>query len=374
MSKVQYYDMSRLLATGARWLICYGERSNGKTFQSLLYALKTYLKSGAKVGIIRRYREDFKGKRGGAYWDNLCYDGEGKNHVKELTKGKFDTITYYAGKWYLAYYDDENNKYVTEPEPFAYAFSLTEMEHEKGNTYPIGTLIFDEFMSRTGYLADEFISFMNTVSTCVRSRAEINGQMIRIIMCANTVSKYCPYWEEFGIEQKIRTMKKGDLAIINFGDSGLKMAVEYCDSPNNNKPSDVFFAFDNPKLKMITGGEWEIDIYPHLTTKFDRKDIKFSYFIIFKEYILQADIVIMSNKAFTFIHKKTTPIKDEDKDIIFKCDAYENINYLGRLTKPTTKAGRKILSFFVNNKVFYSTNEVGEIMDQYMIWSEGISK
>ena len=133
---MKYYDITKLMNTGAKYMICFGERSNGKTFQALLYGLKEYVKHGSRVAIIRRFREDFKGKRGGAYWDNLVYDGNGHNHIKELTNGKYDTVSYYSGRWYLAYFDEDQQKLITHPEPFAYAFALTEMEHEKGNSYP----------------------------------------------------------------------------------------------------------------------------------------------------------------------------------------------------------------------------------------------
>lgn len=366
--KTQYYDISKLLKTNARYLVCFGERSNGKTFQALLYAFKQYIQYGNRIGIIRRFREDFKGKRGGAYFDNLMYDGNGFNHVKQLTKGKYDKITYYAGRWFLAYFDEEHDKYVTEDEPFAYAFALTEMEHEKGNTYQIGTIIFDEFMTRANYLPDEFVAFMNTVSTIVRSRTELNKQMIRVIMCANTVSQYCPYFDEMGLKH-VRQMKKGDIDIYNYGESGLKVAVEYCDSPNKEgKASDVFFAFDNPKLKMITSGDWELDIYPHLREKHTDNDIKFSYFILFDTHTIQADIVYTDKMLYTFMHPKTTDIKYPDQDIIFTTEANQHVNYMGNLLRPSNNVGRKILYFFRDNKVFYSSNEIGEIVSHYLQW------
>ena len=243
------------------------------------------------------------------------------------------------------------------------------MEHEKGNSYPlIDIIFFDEFMTRGTYLPDEFILFMNTVSTIVRSRDNV-----QIIMAANTVSQYCPYFEEMGLSH-VRQMKKGAIDVYNYGDSNLKVAIEYCDSPNTFKPSDVYFAFDNPKLKMITGGAWELDIYPHLQNKFTEKEIVFMYFVVFKEHILQCEIVVRDNEAFTYIHKKTTPVKHENQDIIFTTEADQRSNYFGRLTKPVTKAGKKILYFFVNNKVFYQSNEVGEIMQHYLNWANGLQK
>ena len=364
---MKYYSMKKLLNTGARYLIAFGERSNGKTYQAQEYAIQKFIRSGEQTAVLRREKEDFKAKRAAQYWDNLVFNGEGVNRIKELTKGKYSTITYYSGRWYLAYFDEELNKYINAPDPFAYAFALSDMEHEKGNSYgKITTVIFDEFMTRKGYLTDEFILFMNTLSTIIRQRDNV-----RIIMCANTISKFCPYFDEMGLTH-VRQMKRGCIEIYNYGDTGLKVAVEYCDSPNTFKPSDVYFAFNNPKLKMITGkGEniWELDIYPHIQESINPKDIKFSYFIIFQEYTLQADIVINDHQAFTFIHKKTTPIKNELTDIIFTTEASTKNNYLGRLTKPTNKAGKKILYFFAANKVFYASNEVGEIMNNYLQWS-----
>ena len=169
-------------------------------------------------------------------------------------------------------------------------------------------------------------------------------------------------------------MKQGDIDVYKYGESGLTVAVEYADSPNVGKASDVYFAFDNPKLQMITGGAWELDIYPHLQTKYKDSEVQFRYFVIFKEHILQCNIVARDNEMFTFIHKKTTELKDQDKDIIFTTEADQRNNYMGRLTKPTNKLGKKLLWFFVVNKVFYASNEVGEIMNNYLNWSNNLQK
>ena len=57
-----FYNISKLLKTKARYFIVFGERSNGKTFQILLHGLKKYLKSGGQIAVLRRWKEDFKGK------------------------------------------------------------------------------------------------------------------------------------------------------------------------------------------------------------------------------------------------------------------------------------------------------------------------
>ena len=362
---MKYYSLDNILKKHARYNMVFGERSNGKTYSVLDYAVKNYFKTGQQIAVLRRWREDFKGKRGAAYFDNLVYNGEQQNKIKEYSNGKYDHTVYISGRWYMAYYDEELEKNITAPDPFAFSFALTEMEHEKGNSYPlVTTILFDEFMSRGMYLPDEFVLFMNTLSTIIRHRDNV-----KIFMCANTVDMIgCPYFKEMGLKH-VKDMKKGDIDVYEYGNSGLKVAVEYSDSPNKEgKPSDVYFAFDNAKLKMITSGEFELDFYAHITGHIDQKDIIFSYFIMFDDALLQADVIQRENETFTFIHPKTTPIKYEDKDIIFTTEANTQCNYYGKLTKPINKAIRKLFWYFVANKVFYSDNETGEIVAHYLYW------
>lgn len=374
MVELKYYDLSKILTIGrdCKYFMCFGERSNGKTYQVLLHGLRDFITSGYQnqTAIIRRWHEDLVGKRAATMWDNLVNNEKGVNTVKQLTNGKYDNIIYRGGMWYLAKWDAEHEKFINNPTPLGFAFTLSDSEHDKSASFgKVQTILFDEFIPKNSrYTDNEFVTFMNTCSTIIRGR-----DTVKIFMCANTVSKYSLYFEEMGITN-VRKMKKGDIDIYKYGDSGLKVAVEYCDSPNINKPSDVYFAFDNPALKMITTGEWQLDIYPHLINKFEPKDIKFSYFILYKENILQADIVIKDNEAFTFIHRKTTPVKHENQDIIFTTEPDQRNNYFGRLTKPVTKAGKKIYYFFATNKVFYSTNEIGDIMSHYLAWSNGLVK
>lgn len=374
MVELKYYDLSRILSVGegCQYFMCFGERSNGKTYQVLLHGLKDFINSGYQnqTAVIRRWHDDLVGKRAATVWDNLINNEKGENTVRKLTNGKYDNIIYRSGCWYLAKWDKENEKFISYPNPLAFGFTLSDSEHDKSSSYgKVQTILFDEFMPKNNNYSDnEFISFMNVCSTIIRGR-----DTVKIFMCANTLSKYCLYFDEMGLTN-ITKMKKGDIDIYKYGESGLKVAVEYCDSPNTKKPSDVYFAFDNPALKMITTGEWQLDIYPHLISKFDKKDVKFSYFIVFKENILQADIVIRQNEAFTFIHRKTTPLKAEDKDIIFTTECDQRNNYFGRLTKPVTKAGKRIYFFFANNKVFYASNDIGDIMSHYLAWSNGLVK
>lgn len=357
-TKMKFYDLKHILEKGCQYNIIIGERSNGKTYATLEYAIRRWWDKGEQSAYIRRWKEDYRGKRG----QQVFSGHENSGIISEITDGTYDRVKYYSGKWYLAYHDEELDKLVTQEEPFCYAFALSDMEHDKSTSYPnITTIIFDEFLTRQYYLPDEFVVFMNTLSTIIRHRDNV-----KIFMLGNTVNKYCPYFKEMGLRH-VPEMEIGKIDIYTYGDSKLKVAVERCKSPNKEgKKSDMYFAFDNPSLSMITGGAWEIAIYPHCPRKYTPRDIIFTFFINFNDELLQCEIVQLEDCCFLFIHRKTTPIQDEDNDIIFS-ELYDpRPNHFRNIRKGSSDIERKIGQFFRSDKVFYQDNEVGEVVRNYL--------
>lgn len=356
--KNKYYDRNPIMSKNCTYNLIIGKRSNGKTYSLFQLGLEQYVTTGAQMALVRRWREDFVGKRGTVMFDALVNNKE----VEKLTKGEWTGVSYYASKWYLSRMED--GKVIKDEKPFCFAFSLSEMEHDKSTSYPgIKLICFDEFISRMGYLTDEFVLFCNVVSTIIRDRTDV-----KIFMLGNTVNKYCPYFNEMGLNH-IRQMKPGDIDIYTYGDSQLRVAVEYCsDGEKQKKNNDYYFAFDNPKLKMITSGAWEIDVYPHLPIKYKPKDIVFTYFIEFNSDLLQCEVIQTEDTVFTYIHKKTTPLQDPDHDIIYSTKNMPGRNYRKNLLKPVDPIDKRITNFFYAYKVFYQDNEIGEIVRNYILW------
>lgn len=355
--KQKFYSLKNILSRNARYNMIFGERSNGKTYSVLKYALDRFWENHEQLAVIRRWKDDFTGKRGATMFDALVDN----NEIKKITKGEWTGVYYYGSRWFLCRYEDD--KRIIDAEPFAFGFAITSMEHDKSTSYPkVCTILFDEFLTRKMYLPDEFVLFMNVISTIVRHRTNV-----KIFMLGNTVNKYCPYFKEMGLTH-VKDMKPGDIELYKYGNSDLTVAVEYTMPNSKGKKSDPYFAFDNPKLSMITGGAWEIDIYPHCPIKYKPKDIVFTYFIDFDNELLQCEIVSCENRIFTFIHRKTTPLKDEDNDLIYSQEFDSRPNWKRKITKPTSPLERKIASLFVKDKIFYSDNEVGEIVRNYLQW------
>lgn len=364
LRKPKYYDISHLIKDypDAYYYMAFGERSNGKTYSALNYALERYFKHGEQFAYIRRFGEDVKRKN----LQTLLAAHVENGRIAELSGGTFSLVNYTGGKFIAYSYDETNGKMVNDKQPMGYAFDLNAMEHHKSTSYPkVTTIIFDEFLSRQGYLTNEFVLFMNTLSTIIRDRMDVN-----IFMIGNTVNKYCPYFTEMGLNH-VKDQKPGTTDVYTYADTGLSVVVEYCDptAKRGGKNSDVYFAFDNPQLKMITSGSWEIAIYPHLTKRYRPKDIMFNFFVVFDESILHCEIVVTDTDYYMFVHPKTTPIKDEDEDIVYTNQPNEKWNYRVGIRNQKDQLSLTIGKLISENRVFYSDNETGEVLRNYLMWA-----
>lgn len=223
-------------------------------------------------------------------------------------------------------------------------------------------MIFDEFLTNRLYLVDEFVLFMNTVSTIVRRREDV-----KIYMLGNTVNKYCPYFGEMGLD-KIQDMEQGTIDVYRYGDSDLKVAVEYCKSVDDKKdrPSNKYFAFNNPKLEMITGGAWELAIYPHLPYKYKPRDIMAIFYIEFSENVYQGDVVYINETLFIYIHLKTDKIVNPDNHTIYSLEYTPQMNYNRNIYRPVNKTQTRIVELFKRDKVFYQDNNVGDAINNFL--------
>ena len=354
----KYYSLDNILSKNADYNIIFGERSNGKTYAALKYGIERYIKTGEQMAYIRRWREDLRGKRA----ENLFANHVANGLIEELTDGKFNEVFYLSNKWFLSYYDKDKNKRYPDSTPFCFGFCLSEQEHEKSSSYPnVTTIVFDEFLTRRIYLPDEFMLYMNLLSTIIRQRDNV-----KVFMLGNTVNKFCPYFQEMGLKN-VGVMEQGTIDIYRFGEHGATVAVEYCDTIVKQKASNKYFCFDNQNLQMITGGKWELAVYPHLPCKYKPKDVLFVFYIKFNDAILQGNIIQVGDENFCYIHQKTTPIKDENNSLIYSLEMNGKPNYKRKLISNASYVESQVSRYFATDKVFFQNNEIGEIVRNYLL-------
>lgn len=359
--KLNYYSLNDILKIGAQYNRILGQRSNGKTYAVLKYMLQQYADTGKAGAYIRRFDEEITPTTLDRLFQPLIANDEIEKIFKN--KGDWTGIKYYRRKFYLTKLDDKEKVIVCET-PIRYTFALNLEQEYKGTRYPdITTIFFDEFITRKYYLTDEFILFENIISTIKGTR-----QDVKIFRCANTINKYCIYFKEMGLRHA-PDIEEGKIEVYSYGESTLKVAVQRAENVrkiHSKKDIDPFFAFDNPKLKMITSGEWELDLYPHAPFHWLPKEIQFTYFIIFDEKTYQCEIIHHEKEWITYIHEKTTPIK-KFNDIVFQNITDTNPYHFPNILRPVNPTCKAIAWFYATKKVFYQDNEVGDAINNYLV-------
>jgi len=368
MSK--YYDIHPLLKLGdedpnIKYFISFGERSAGKSYSTAKYIIENYVNTGKTSGIARRWEDDWNSNVANTYFDGLISNGE----IKKITKGKFDGVWYWAHKWWLTKYDNEKEKMVKDDKPFAIAFSISTWEKSKASQYPdMNLLVLEEFISSRYIGSDntEFQMFLNLVSTLARERDDF-----RVILLGNTIARFGnPYFICMNLEKRVLKMNPGDIVVFSNDYNKLKIAVEYTAPPEEGKKSDILFDFiDSAAARQITSGEWQIEAhFPSLPlgTRIRPKDIVYKYFLIYRDNILQADVILQDNKYYTYYHKKTTELQENPTDLIFDLDYHLEPNYRRDILRPIDNIGVKVAEFFKKDMVFVQDVEIGEILYSYI--------
>ncbi len=353
-------DLTQIKKEDAPYNILMSGRSDGKSFAVLEEILNNKLKYDQEGAIIRRWDTDFKRGRAAKMWTNLVHEGK-------LEGTEWDSIQFKSGAWYLAKFDKKTRTFVYDKDPLCHAMAMSDIEHSKSTSYPkVTTVLFDEFIPMGSYYPNEFVTFMNILSTIIRKYR----RDVKIYMCANTITNDSIYFKEMGLK-RVDKLEPGTIQVYKYGDSDMKVALEIMPPvPNTDETnSSYYFAFDNPQLAMIRGEGFQLAMYPHLPTwcNIRPKDIRKIFFIWYNDEIIQGELCYLdSNIRFLYFHKKTTPIQDEDTDIIYSDDPDPRRNWRINIFNPTDKLGKAINEFFKRDKVFYQDNEVGENVNNYL--------
>lgn len=351
-----WYRLTAIDKTKARYRMIFGQKSNGKTFAILEKCLREYIEKGRQSFYIRRYAEDLRTKLIGTLFK--------KGNLQDmLKKTEWDFVDYFNGGFYLAKLD-EKGRTIREPEPFMFTAALNNATHVSGTRFPsenIYYIFFDEFLTRGYYLVNEWNVFTHMISDIVRQY-----DIATIYMVGNTVSWDCPYFREMNIF-KAETMQIGEVRVYDHG-QGTTIAVEYADGSGLHLDSKVYFAgFDNPALRMITKGEWEIPSYPHLPEEYYKHINHGNVFIRYGNKIVHGDLFEYKKTFAIYFHDKSSPITLGKNDIVLGEDVLEFLPQCEyNLMNPTTKYGKMILQAFNEGRVFYQDNFIGEYVNNYL--------
>lgn len=333
-----------------------GQRSNGKTYAWADDLLDRRITDGTTTGAyIRRNDIDITPKNLSELF---------KVHNIEEKSGGIWNDTDYRNRAFTLVRRNLQTGEIEERDtsPFCYTAALSNWESRKGVDHgAIQTICFDEFMTRDLYLRDEFVKFMNVLSSFIRDR---DGT--EIFMLANTVNKYCPYFKEMGLTH-VEEMLPGTIQTYQLGEGDTTVAVEMCGESVNTRKVKKYFAFDNPHLNMITTGAWEISLYPHCPIETSKYDIVKRFYVFFNNKMIAGDII--KNDKYLFIlwhpHYNNYVIKEDDIAYLEQNDGL--MTHCKYISDCPTEAHKLIKNLITTEREFYSDNETGEIIRNWKL-------
>lgn len=346
LDKKGFYTCSDILKEKALYNIIIGERAPGKSYavkrECITYAWKS---QEPTIGLLRRYEEDIKNDAVTEYFaDNNTTLGN-SGDIFKITGGEYEMIVSFRSDLYFANRDPETG-IIVRGLCCGKVFALNSDERYKSRQFPyMHDLIFEEFVTRKLYLRSECSRLQNFVSTVFRKREG------RVWMIANTISRVCPYFYEWGLS-KIPYMEPGQIDTYTI-DATL-IAVEF--APSAPKKSRMFFG---KSAKAIQGAQWETESYPVLPEDYQYYDVIYEMYLrsSFFDHVFQIQLLV--NDAGDCVVYIQPVFKTVLKELPVLSDEFSVNRNVNRYLRKEHRAERTIAALFNEGKVCFSSNLCG---------------
>ena len=357
--KIVHYNIDELRKENADINILYGERSNGKSYQlKHKLAVVKYILTGTRFILMRRWKDEISLTSIEQYFKDV--------DVEKLTDGKYNTIIMWTKKLYFARYEvDKNGQFKTvKGDHIGYVVALSTEQHYAGASYlDVEDIIFEEFMSRDSYLANEPNKLMNFYCTVDRKRGTT-----RLWLVGNTISRVCPYIYDWGLHEIIAKQKQGTIVTKTINateDDEIKLAIEYCASTGVSSHTIG-------NTKMLSDGSWQTYPQPHLEKSYNNYKVLYKFIFQFQgfkfisEYLMDKD---EHDKTCWFI--KPYNGKINNKTLVIS-DTIKVSKYWQRDIYSISLKNEKLqnlLNTFKENNIFYSDDLCGTDFKQVIDFS-----
>lgn len=351
--KITHYNLDNIEKEDADFNLIWGEKGNGKSYQvKHKRAVLKYLKTGRRFIYLRRWKEEITTDKVEQYFADV--------DVNKLTNGVYNCITVYRKQLFLSFYEFDSGK-TKRGEKIGYVMALSTEQNYSGCSYlDVDDIIFEEFMSRNEYIHDEANKLMFLYSTVDRKQ-----HRVKVWLCGNTVSRVCPYIQDWDLHKTISEQKQGTIVTKMIStdsfdkDTGqeiyVKLAIEYCASTGTSS-----FVFGKAK-DMINKGGWQTEPQPLLPKSYKDYTVMFRFIFMYKSFKFCCEL-LSDKKTFDqcwFIY----PYKGEidNKTIVFS-DIIKISKYWQRDIYNTNFKNQNLNNLFKTfreSNIFYSSDLCG---------------
>lgn len=298
------------------------------------------------------------------------------DYIPRLWDNEYNTIVFkpMTKKWYLAFVEDGVVKKQCES-PVCVLHSLENYIDIK-STYnnPVGDyIILDEIFDSARSSFNQMVELQNEISTIGRERPEC-----RVMMLGNNTSMYSFWYEEFCIEEEIKTLQYGGW-FEKKTELGTTLYCELLEISEKKKEEQRqkkirFAGFNTPKMAAFNGlATWQGSAHQHLPTKEllnSKHLITKRFYIHHRNRYAQIEYYYEPEEfgEFCFVHYSNKPLFHDNIILsINPKNKWEIFGY-GKFceNKHIQDVIFKILGMRTEGKWYYATNSVGDLIDDYV--------
>lgn len=341
-----HYNLDKLDNENCLFNLIYGAKSKGKSYQlKHKKAVEYYLKTGKRFILLRRWKDEVTTSKVEGYFSDV--------DIEKLTDGRYNTIIAWRGAIYFGFFDVENFKKV-KGEKIGYYIALSQEQNYSSVSFlDVDNIIFEEFMSRTLYIAKEPDKLMMFYDTVDRKRGTT-----RLWLLGNTVSRVCPYLGSWNLRSTMLKQNAGDIDVIEIKNSNnsIKFGIEL-----TSKPQEKSYAIGDSD-KMVGSGEWLTNIQPHLDESLKHYRTVLHIVFVYQDFKFLARLLVNNNTGTLnwFICPKYSEIKPKTLVVgLIKEGMYYNKNIYNLNKRINPKLRDLIDKTFCESNIFYATDLCG---------------
>lgn len=348
----------------------------GKTTTALLYGLLLNVRYNYPIEYLRN--DDAQIRRAAA---ETLFDTIKKFHyIEKIYNNRWNDVVYkyMQHKFFLCRRDANGDIEEESREPICILHSNQDWQAIKsGYNSPNGNyIILDEAFDSDRATHVLWKEFMNNISTIGRVGSdEERTSKCHVIILANNTDRYAWLFQDFCISDLIPDLKYGTMIKwkTELGTTGICTLMEQSEEQkerlrNRNIP---FFGFNTPKAAQFIGSsEWTSKEYKHPDFYIDFDNCIFRRMYIFhrQRYIQLNMFYDEEHRKYIFLHFAREPLKQDNIILTLepkgKCEFYGICEFEDN--KKVAEFVRRVFRLRRENRWYYQSNLIGEIVDDYM--------
>lgn len=344
------------------WNMILSPRSRGKTTNLILWGMCLNAVCGTQIQYIRQRDSQLVPKLCAKLCDVINMPKY--KYIEKITNGRYNNVWYYGRKWYYRLIDENGDVVEKSETPFMSCIAVDQNQNLKSvYNAPNGDfIIFDEFLTKNGYLPDEFVLLNDLLSTIIRQRDTAS-----IYLVGNLIDKYSIYFDELYLTDIIQEITWGEHRNINCGGTELHLFTLPLDmTAKRQKVNKKYFGWNNQMLTSITGnkGLWQMKQYP--------KPPKGEFTVIDKAYIYKNGKYCAreirkdeTNHLYIMIYSDTYGY-NPDRHILYTLNSKVGYNKKIRFGLGFTYTDECVKRLILAKRIFFADNSCGAFIDSYI--------